>query len=66
MPKTDKCPKCGHIKGHSDGVLVGAHPLLIVDLWEHAYECYATKMEYVQALLANIDWNVIDIRVAET
>ena len=56
----------GHIKGHSDGVLIGAHPLLIVDLWEHAYECYATKMEYVQALLANIDWNVIDIRVADT
>lgn len=52
-----------HVKMHSQGVLAGAIPLLVIDLWEHAYECYAHKMQYVNDVMANIDWSVVESRM---
>jgi Fe-Mn family superoxide dismutase len=53
-----------HIKMHSQGVMVGACPILVVDLWEHAYECYTHKMQYINDVMANMDWSVIERRMS--
>ncbi len=52
-----------HVRNHSDGVLAGGCPLLVIDLWEHAYYCWTNKMAYVGDVLANIDWNIVDHRL---
>ena len=47
------------IDQHHVGSLVGAAPILVVDLWEHAYLAdYGTnKGDYVDAVLRSLDWD---------
>ena len=45
------------------GLLNGTKPILILDMWEHAFfSDYATgdKMKYVEAFLANLNWSVAE------
>lgn len=49
---------------HNTGHLVGLVPLLVMDVFEHAYaQDYGIKRdEYVEAFLSNVDWEIVDQR----
>ena len=50
---------------HDCGHLVGGTPLLVMDVWEHAFMTdYGTSRdEYIEAFLANVDWRVVEKRL---
>jgi Fe-Mn family superoxide dismutase len=53
---------------HQDGVPAGFKPLLVMDVWEHAFmrDYKATeKAKYVQAFFRNIDWQMVERRLNE-
>jgi superoxide dismutase, Fe-Mn family len=53
---------------HEEGVAAGFKPLLVMDVWEHAYmrDYKATeKKKYVEAFFRNIDWDRIERRLRE-
>ena len=53
------------IQDHENAVAVGTVPILVVDVWEHAYVKYygATAMaKYVDAIRPLIDWGVVEKR----
>ena len=53
---------------HQDGVPAGFKPLLVMDVWEHAFmrDYKATdKAKYVEAFFRNIDWQVVEHRLRE-
>ncbi|NGX28191.1 MAG: Superoxide dismutase [Fe] [Candidatus Anoxychlamydiales bacterium] len=52
------------IDEHNIGVLENAHPLLIMDVWEHAYiTAYGlNRLKYINIFLDNIDWQVVEKR----
>lgn len=65
-------PKTGRlinawIQEHDHGHLAGGEPLLIMDVWEHAYLLdYGTdRMAYIDAFFNNIDWDVVSARFPE-
>lgn len=49
------------INEHDLGHLAGGSPLLVMDVWEHAYitEYGLNRLGYIQAFLKNIDWNIV-------
>ena len=53
------------IDGHSGNVMVGLFPVIVVDMWEHAYtRDYATdKKSYLISQMRELNWNVIEERV---
>jgi len=53
------------ISMHEDGNIAGFKPLLVMDVWEHAYfRDYkpADRPKYVEAFLSNVDWSVVESR----
>lgn len=52
---------------HDVGLLVGTHPLLVMDVFEHAYlPDYGLKRnEYVDAFFRAIDWQRVEHRLAD-
>jgi superoxide dismutase, Fe-Mn family len=50
---------------HDCGHLVGGTPLLVMDVWEHAFMTdYGTSRDdYIEAFLANVDWRVVEKRL---
>lgn len=51
---------------HHEGVPVGFKPLLIMDVWEHAFvrDHKATERgKYIEAFFRNIDWKVVEGRL---
>jgi Fe-Mn family superoxide dismutase len=51
---------------HHQGVPSGFKPLLVMDMWEHAYLLDykpAEKSKYIDAFFANINWKSIDKRL---
>jgi len=64
-------PKTGHISNHwitlhETGNISGFVPLLVMDVWEHAYlldYMPADRPKYIEAFLSNIDWNAVDARM---
>ena len=53
---------------HQDGVPAGFKPLLVMDVWEHAFmrDYKATeKAKYVEAFFRNIDWQAVERRLHE-
>ena len=53
------------VSEQQNGVLQNAHPLLALDMWEHAYinDFSATgRKEYIKSLITNIDWSVPEER----
>ena len=53
---------------HQDGVPAGFKPLLVMDVWEHAFmrDYKATdKARYVEAFFRNIDWAIVELRLRE-
>lgn len=53
------------INEHDMGHLAGATPLLVIDVFEHAYMTdYGIKRAgYVESILNAIDWNVVEERI---
>ena len=49
---------------HDAGFLVGSTPLLVMDVFEHAYlqEFGMNRTAYVQAFMKAIDWPVVERR----
>jgi len=51
---------------HENGAIAGCIPIVVMDLWEHAYlKDYkpAEKGKYVEAFLANLDWEACEARL---
>jgi Fe-Mn family superoxide dismutase len=50
---------------HEVGNVVGFRPILVMDVWEHAYLLDykpAEKSKYIEAFFANIDWEAVEAR----
>jgi len=53
---------------HQEGIPAGFKPLLVMDVWEHAFmrDYKATeKAKYVEAFFRNIDWAMVERRLQE-
>lgn len=52
------------VEEHDIGNLATAEPLLVLDVWEHAYltQYGLDRAGYIDTFLKNIDWNVVDGR----
>jgi superoxide dismutase, Fe-Mn family len=53
---------------HQDGIPAGFKPLLVMDVWEHAYmrDYKATeKAKYIEAFFRNVDWQAVERRLNE-
>ena len=54
------------ISMHQEGIPAGFKPLLVMDVWEHAFmrDYKATdKKKYVEAFFRNIDWALVERRL---
>ena len=54
------------IELHETGNVAGFVPLLVMDVWEHAYLLDykpADRPKYIEAFLGNVDWDVVDKRM---
>ena len=54
---------------HQEGIPAGFKPLLVMDVWEHAFmrDYKATdKAKYVEAFFRNIDWAMVERRLQES
>ena len=52
---------------HEDGNVAGFKPLLVMDVWEHAFLLDykpADRPKYIEAFMANVDWNVVENRLS--
>jgi Fe-Mn family superoxide dismutase len=50
---------------HEIGNVAGFNPVLVMDVWEHAFLLDYQPVErpkYIEAFFANIDWDVVDGR----
>ena len=51
---------------HENGALAGFTPILVMDLWEHAFiKDYkpSERAKYVEAFFANVDWKAAEARL---
>jgi Fe-Mn family superoxide dismutase len=51
---------------HEVGNVAGFIPILVMDVWEHAFILDykpAERSKYIEAFFSNIDWNVVGERV---
>jgi len=63
-------PKAGLVSNHwielhETGNIAGFVPLLVMDVWEHAYLLDykpADRPKYIDAFLSNVDWNMVENR----
>lgn len=53
------------INEHDVSHLAGGNPLLVMDVWEHAYitEYSLDRAAYIEAFFKNIDWDTVEKRV---
>ena len=54
---------------HEGGNIAGYQPLLVMDMWEHAYMVDyipAEKMKHIEAFLKNLNWSVVEARLKNT
>lgn len=53
------------VDGHDQGVLFGVVPLIVVDMWEHAYitDYNNDKKSYLTSMMREFDWEVIEERM---
>lgn len=53
---------------HEEGNVAGFVPILVMDVWEHAYMVdhgAGGRPDYIKAFLSNVDWQVAEKRFAE-
>ncbi len=54
------------ISEHENGNIAGFIPVLVMDVWEHAYLLDykpADRPKYIEAFMANVDWDVVEQRM---
>ena len=54
---------------HETGNVAGFDPILVMDVWEHAYLLDykpAERPKYIEAFFANIDWTTVETRLQKT
>lgn len=64
-------PRSGQISNHwislhENGHVAGLKPILVMDVWEHAYLLDykpAERNKYINAFFSNVDWTVVDARI---
>jgi Fe-Mn family superoxide dismutase len=67
-------PSNGHVSNHwvelhQSGNVAGFVPLVVMDVWEHAYlldYAPADRPKYIDAFMANVDWSAVDRRAQVT
>jgi Fe-Mn family superoxide dismutase len=54
------------LDSHDEGVICSAYPLLVLDMYEHAYflDFTTDKATYIDGFLAQIPWSVVERRVS--
>lgn len=54
------------IDSHNANVPFGTIPVLVIDMWEHAYfnDYQTNKDDYLVAMMREINWNVVEARMA--
>lgn len=52
------------VESHHDNTPIGFFPILVIDMWEHAYwkDHFAKKKEYLNLSWNDIDWDVVEKR----
>lgn len=63
-------PRTGHllnawITSHEEGHPAGCLPILVLDVWEHAYMVdwgAGGRGEYIEAFFKNVDWSLVEKR----
>lgn len=53
------------VEDHQNGTLPGLTPIVVMDVWEHAYTVDykpSQRKDYIEAYFANLDWSVIEKR----
>jgi Fe-Mn family superoxide dismutase len=66
-------PKSGRVSNHwvtlhETGNVAGFVPLLVMDVWEHAFLLDYKPSErprYIEAFFANVDWSAVEKRVGK-
>jgi Fe-Mn family superoxide dismutase len=56
------------IELHQDGNIAGFNPILVMDVWEHAYLLDykpEDRPTYIEAFFSNIDWSAVDRRIKQ-
>ena len=51
---------------HEHGIVAGFKPVLVMDVWEHAFlldYTPARRGEYIEAFFSNVNWRILDRRV---
>lgn len=51
---------------HEDGNFAGFHPILVVDIWEHAFTVDykpTERAKYLEAVMQNLDWAKVESRL---
>lgn len=68
-----KDPKSGAlvntwVNEHDSGIFAGGRPLLVMDMFEHAYlpDYETDRGKYMEAFFDNIDWSVVEERFTQT
>ena len=64
-------PRSGQISNHwisqhENCQVADMHPVLVMDVWEHAYLLDykpAERNKYIEAFFSNVDWKVVDARI---
>ena len=54
------------ISSHEEGNIAGFVPILVMDVWEHAYLLDykpAERSKYIESFFSNIDWSVVESRL---
>jgi Fe-Mn family superoxide dismutase len=52
---------------HQDGHPAGGTPILVMDVWEHAFLLDYTppqRRNYIEAFLTQVDWDIVESRIA--
>jgi superoxide dismutase, Fe-Mn family len=51
---------------HQTGEVAGFNPILVMDVWEHAFildYAPAERAKYIEAFFSNIDWSMVEKRI---
>lgn len=53
------------VDNHSTGIPLGAIPVLVLDMWEHAWfkDYSGDKKSYITSMMKELNWNVIEARM---
>ena len=53
------------VDGHTTGIPVGGIPIIVLDMWSHAYfrDYLEDKKSYVNAMMKELNWSVVEARM---